>query len=410
MAETERGGNLNAGPIMVVAAALMSIGVIMVASTTLPIHRSFFDTPFWQTTFGRQSCFLLSGLITMGLASRLAPPMLSRPGLRRALAGAAFLLVVAMLVMTLVPGLGESQRGSQRWLRLGSGWSGLGFQPSEFAKLGLVFFLAWLLGDRHVDLRSFRSGFLPAASAVGLCVLLVGKADFGTAVLLAAVGGAVMLVAGCRFLHLAAMAILGTGALATLLIMAPYRMARLTAFADIWADPQGAGYQPLQSLAAIASGGWLGKGLGAGIQKHGYLPESHSDFVFSVICEEAGLLGGVLVLALFCVLVWLGLRIMWTAGSRIERLLAFGITATIGLQAAMNIAVVTVMAPTTGISLPLISAGGSGVLMFSAAIGLLAGIAARTAAGHRSSIESRAFLTGNDRRWHAVVGEERTAW
>jgi cell division protein FtsW len=162
-----------------------------------------------------------------------------------------------------------------------------------------------------------------------------------------------------------------------LLYAAPYRLARITAYMDFWAEPQGNGYQPLQSLTTIASGGWLGTGLGSGVQKYGYLPESHSDFVFAVICEEMGLFGAALVIALYGVLVWLGLRTMLAAPSRFERMLAFGLTATFGLQAVMNIAVVTVVTPTTGISLPLISAGGSGVLTFCLAAGVLAAVAIR---------------------------------
>jgi cell division protein FtsW len=173
--------------------------------------------------------------------------------------------------------------------------------------------------------------------------------------------------------------------------MEPYRLERIVGFLNPYADELGVGYHPLQSLRTIASGGWLGVGLGAGIQKHGYLPESQTDFIFAIICEEAGLIGGLLVIGLFLVLVWLGLRTMWTAQTRFERLLAFGLTTLIGLQAAMHIAVVTVCAPTTGISLPLISAGGSGLLISCVAIGLLAAIAARGPAAQESRAPAQRF-------------------
>ena len=186
-----------------------------------------------------------------------------------------------------------------------------------------------------------------------------------------------LLIAGCRFRHLAVLSAVGACAFAGLLVAAPYRMARLAAFWDLSADPHGTGYQPRQSLMTIASGGWFGTGLGSGIQKYGYLPECHTDFIFAAICEEMGLLGGGMVIALFGVLIWLGARAMLSAVTRFERLLAFGVTATIGLQAAMNIAVVTVLAPTTGISLPLISAGGSGLITFCVGIGLLIAIESR---------------------------------
>ena len=162
-----------------------------------------------------------------------------------------------------------------------------------------------------------------------------------------------------------------------LICLKPYRLERIIGFLDPHADALGAGYHPLQSLRTIASGGWLGVGLGAGIQKHGYLPESQTDFIFAIICEELGLLGGFVVIGLFAALVWAGLRVMRAAPSSFERLLAFGLTALLGLQAVMHIAVVTVCAPTTGMSLPFVSAGGSGMLTSCVAIGMLTAIAAR---------------------------------
>jgi cell division protein FtsW len=215
-----------------------------------------------------------------------------------------------------------------------------------------------------------------------------------------------LFVAGCRILHLLLMASVGACGFAALLFVAPYRLARITAYRDIWADPQGAGYQPLQSLTAIAQGGWLGSGLGGGVQKYGYLPESHSDFIFSIICEETGVLGAVIVIGLYLAFTWLGLRTMWIARSPFERLLALGITATVSLQAAMNIAVATVMTPTTGISLPLISAGGSGVVTFCLSIGVLAAIAARagqTSAARVSADGLSAGRSGSSDRREAVA-------
>ena len=199
--------------------------------------------------------------------------------------------------------------------------------------------------------------------------------------LLAGVGIVMLFVGGCRLRHLAALGSLGTAALTMLLLAAPYRIARLSAFTGFWDDPRGSGYQPLQSLTTIASGGWLGTGLGSGVQKYGYLPESRTDFIFAVICEELGVFGAFLVIALFGALIWLVLRIMLAAPTRFERLLAFGLGSMIGLQAVMNIAVVTVVTPTTGISLPLISAGGSSVLMTCLAVGILIAIGARASNG-----------------------------
>ncbi len=383
------------GAIIFVAMALMAIGVVMVASTSASLDRSLFATGWIRTPFGRQIVFAAVGLLLIIVISRAAVPLLNSPTVRWWVPRGLFVLTLAFLVAALIPGLGHVQHGSGRWLRLGLSGIDMGFQPSEPAKLVLVALLASLLtcgtGLRpanrtgcqpldHVDPRSFRHGFLPAAIALGVCVLLVGKEDFGTSVLLGGVGGSMLFVAGCRLRHLGGAAVLGACALIGLLYSAPYRVARLAAFRDLWGDPQGAGYQPIQSLAAIASGGWFGTGLGSGIQKHGYLPECRSDFIFAVMCEEMGTLGGVLVLALFSLFVFLGIRTMLAAPTRFERLLAFGLTATIGVQAAMNVAVVTVLAPTTGIPLPLISAGGSGMLTSCGAVGVLAAIAARAGA------------------------------
>jgi cell division protein FtsW len=158
----------------------------------------------------------------------------------------------------------------------------------------------------------------------------------------------------------------------------PYRLERLTSFVNIWADPAGKGYHAIQSLVSFASGGLTGRGLGNGIQKHGYLPEARSDFIFSVIGEELGLLGVVAVIGLFAVILWQGRKIMLASPDPLGRLLAFGVTWLLGLQAAMNIAVVTVSVPTKGIALPFVSAGGSGLLLLGAAIGILLNVARQT--------------------------------
>ena len=363
--------------LLVLATALIVIGLVMVASTSVSLDRPVFGAAMFRTPFGRQLVFAAAGLIVLLLTAQVAVPVLSSPIWRRWVTRTLFALAVIGLIAALIPGLAHEQRGSSRWLGFSVGGFAISVQPSEIAKVAMVALLALLLGDGTADRRSFGRYFLPAACVIGLCVALVGKEDFGTSVLLAGVGAGMLLMAGCRWLHLGGMALLGTSGLTALLLAEPYRLQRLIAYWDVWNDQQGAGYQPIQSLTSIASGGWLGTGLGSGVQKYGYLPESHTDFIFAVICEEMGVFGGCIVIALFAVFIWLGLRIMWSARSRFERLLAFGLTATVGLQAAMNIAVVTVLAPTTGISLPLISAGGSGLVTFCFVLGLLGAMACR---------------------------------
>jgi cell division protein FtsW len=381
-----------AGVLMVVALALLSIGVVMVGSTSASPDRPLLSGELWGSTFVRQAIFAVVGLALLAGVARWASPLfLSNRRLIAWVACAAIGFAVVGLIAAFIPGFADARRGSLRWVQLGPASWDLRFQPSEVAKLALVLFLAWLLTHPSIKVESLRKGFLPAVAAIGLLVALVGKEDFGTGVLIGAVGFLVLFVAGCQLVHLLLTGAAGALGLALLIRMEPYRLERIVGFLNPYADELGVGYHPLQSLRTIASGGWLGVGLGAGIQKHGYLPESQTDFIFAIICEETGLIGGLLVIGLFIVLVWLGLRTMWTAQTRFERLLAFGLTALIGLQAAMHIAVVTVCAPTTGISLPLISAGGSGLLISCVAIGLLAAIAARGPAVQESRAPAQRF-------------------
>lgn len=396
------------------ASALMAVGLVMVASTSASLDHSLFALPFWENTPGRHALFVLCGFAVMLVTSFIAGRALRTPSLRRGVTLVLVVVTAGCLVAALLPGLGDAHRGSHRWLRVPLGGMELGYQPSELAKLALVALLASLLADggmwdrlsslsdrlgRQVGLQGrshTRRRFVPAALSIGVCVLLVGVEDFGTAVLLACVGVSMLFVAGCRLRDLAVLGGLGLVGLTGLLYAAPYRLERLAAYTDFWSDPQGKGYQPIQSLATIASGGWLGTGLGSGVQKYGYLPESHTDFIFAVICEEMGLLGAGLVIVLFGAFVWLGIRVMLAARTRFEQLVAFGLTMTLGLQAVMNIAVVTVAAPTTGISLPLVSAGGSGLLTFCLLAGVLAAIARR---GSLCREGEQGSMLDHRRRW-----------
>lgn len=363
--------------LLLVTLGLMLLGLVMVASTTVSIDRPLFGGSLWGRPFGRQLIFVAIGVVVMLATMHACRLLFGSPRWIRFLVFSCAVVAVVGLVAALLPGLADPHRGSNRWLRVGVGGFSFGVQPSALAKLALVGLLAWLLTRDGVDVQSFRGAFLPAALVIGTFVALVGKEDFGTSALLAVIGGGMMFVAGCRRRYLGALVLVGAVGMAGLIYIAPYRMERITAFLDIWADPQGHGYQPLQSLTAIASGGWTGSGLGGGIQKYGYLPESHTDFIFSTICEEMGALGGFLIIALYGAILWVGARATCAARTSFERLLGLGLTLLITLQAAMNIAVVTVMTPTTGISLPLVSAGGSGLLTYSMVVGALAAVAAR---------------------------------
>ena len=378
MIEDRRQGGHESTVLVVVSMALMMTGVVMVASATSSVDRSLISSRMWSSTSGRQAIFVALGILTLATAWRFAPAMIGSVRVRVWAVHVGVIVALVSLIVVLVPAIADPSHGARRWLHVGPrGW-GIGFQPSELAKFALPAYLAWLLTRAGGDPKSFRKGFLPAAGVLGLGILFVGVEDFGTAALMSVVGMTLLFVAGCRLRHLAIFGLLGAGGMATLMLTSEYRMRRITGFLSPESDPLGAGYHPLQSLKTIVSGGWLGTGLGAGVQKYGYLPEGETDFIFSIICEEAGIVGGMMVLAMFLVLIIAGARVARGAATEFERLLAFALTATIGMQAIMHVSVTTVVAPTTGISLPLISAGGSGVLVCCAAVGALIGIARRS--------------------------------
>lgn len=275
------------------------------------------------------------------------------------------------LAVVLIPGVGSSRGGSQAWLGVGS----FGIQPSEFAKLGLILFLAHYLADSADRMHSLRRGFLPplllALTAVGLIML---EPDLGQSVVIMGTTIIMLFAAGAQVKHLAGLAGLGIAGFAGLVAMAPYRIDRITAFLNPWNDPLDKGYQIIQSLYALGGGGVLGVGLGQSRQKYLYLPEPQTDFVFSIVGEELGLLGAVTLLVLFAVLVWRGFRTAIFAPDEFGSLLAVGITGMIGVQVLINVGVVTGSIPATGITLPLISYGGSSLTLMLTGIGILLNI------------------------------------
>jgi len=360
--------------LQVSAVALMCLGVVMVYSTSASVTGGQADWRIWHQLAGRQLIFTLLAVGAMAVLSRMPYEFWSYEDSIRRWAGFWVLLGgIALLAAVYVPGLGVEVNGVRRWIQIG-GAKGVRFQPSEFAKVGLVIFLAGALSSEKWPLRRFWRGVAPLCCGILAVCGLVGYEDFGSAALIAAVAGVLLIAGGVKLWHLLVPALPGVAAFAYLVISRPYRLKRLTAFTDIWADPQGAGYHPIQSLIAIGTGGWLGRGLGDGIQKYGYLPEDTTDFIFSIVCEELGVAGGVGVIVLFMLLIWQGLRVMRKAPDSLGRLLALGLVFTIGLQAAMNIAVATVSVPTKGIALPFVSAGGSGLLLAGCAVGIVSSV------------------------------------
>jgi cell division protein FtsW len=228
------------------------------------------------------------------------------------------------------------------------------------------------------DIRDFRTGFLPAVLSSSLLIGLTALEDFGTAALMGVVMLAMLCAARARWTHLGLTGVLALAAGVGLILIKPHRIGRIVTWWSETPDPSGAGYQIHQAMLAIGSGGWWGRGIGAGVQKYGYLPQDNNDFILAIICEELGIVGGIAVVALFLVLLWRGWRLSVGATDRFGQLLAFGLTLMICLQAAFNVGVVTNSVPTKGISLPFVSAGGSGVVFLGLAAGLLASVGRTT--------------------------------
>lgn len=280
-------------------------------------------------------------------------------------------LSIVLLVLVLVPGVGKQVNGAQRWINLGF----IPFQPSEITKLSLVLFVAWLASIQRQKVRSFGVGLVPHLAVLGLiCVLILLQPDLGTAMAAAGTVYLMLFAAGANGKHLFNIGFAGVSLIGAAIALEPYRRVRFLAFLDPFKDPRGSGYHIIQSLYAIGSGGFFGVGLGQGMQKHQYLPEQHTDFIYAVINEELGFLGGGLVILLFILFIWRGLRVAITTPDPFGSLMAVGITSMVALQAVVNIGVVTGSMPITGITLPFISFGGTSLVFTMAGVGILLNI------------------------------------
>jgi cell division protein FtsW len=344
---------------MVLAIALSCFGLVMVASAA--------GTRGFPAAGVKRLVMTGAGLLAFLVAARTDYHWWRRHNL--ALAAGS----LGLLVLVLVPGIGAQINGAQRWINPGLP---VGFQPSELAKIGLIVWTAAYC-ERNVDrMRSPWAGFLLPMAVIGLASLLVlAEPDFGTAVLTGAVCTVILVVFGTRLIFL-----LFAGAAAfplarKLVLDVPYRMQRIVAFMDPWKDPQGSGYQLIQSKIAIGTGGLLGRGLGAGLQKAGFLPSADNDFIFSIVCEELGFIGALGLIIAFIIFVWEAMKVVMRSRDPFGFGLSLGLAWLIGMQAAAHVAVVTGSVPTKGLSLPFISAGGSSLVVSMAAAGILVSIA-----------------------------------
>jgi cell division protein FtsW len=351
--------------VLAVVAVLLALGIVMSANTGTVSNPA-------SVRF-----FVLRHTLWVGLsiAALFAAYSTDYHTLRRY---SRWILGISLLSLAGLFVFGHTQKGATRWYRFGSF---LSIQPSEFFKIALCLYMADFLAREQERIRTFFKGFLRPVIIMGVAfVLILKQPDFGTALLIATVTFGMLFVAGIRMVHVVPLILVSLPLLYHLVSKVQYRWTRIVTFLDPWRDPMGAGYQVIQSLLALGSGGVLGVGLGNSHQKLRYLPEAGNDFVFAIVGEELGLIGACVVVVLYAVLVWLGMRIAVRASDLYGTLLAFGLTLIVGLQAAVNVAVVTCSVPTKGLALPLVSSGGSSLMAMLIAVGLIMNVASHVEA------------------------------
>jgi cell division protein FtsW len=346
--------------IVVTVGALVTVGVVMVFNTSYFFAGDRFGDPLH--VFRKHLVSVALGVASCFVASRLRSTAYER------LAYPALAVVAVMLIAVLIPGVGLVRGGARRWIGLGA----LNLQPSEIAKLVTVLYLARSIVRKGPRLQTFSLGVLPHVIVVGaLAVLVVVEPDFGTAALLGVTLFAMLFAGGVRWRHLVLPILPIVPLVVYAISSSPYRLRRVMVFLDPWQHPRDAGFQLVQSFLAFGSGGLFGAGLGESKQKMFYLPEAHTDFIFSVIGEELGTVGALVLVGLFAVLAMRGLRVALRHPTPFGQLVAFGTTTVVTLQAGINMAVVLGLLPTKGLALPFVSYGGSAMLGAMTAVGVL---------------------------------------
>jgi len=346
--------------------ALLALGMTMVLSTSYL---------YSQERYGDGTYFFRKQLIAMGAgAIALIACSMVPSALYRRFAYPILALSFVVLLLVLIPGIGVSRGGARRWIM----FPGFAFQPSELAKLALVFYLARSMAKKEEMIRTFSVGILPHLIVGGIFAgMLLLEPDFGTALILTMLLYFMLFIGGARIHHLLATGLMALPVLIYVMTKAEYRLRRLLTFLDPWSDASGSGFHVIQSLIAFGSGQVWGRGLGESRQKLFYLPEAHTDFVYSVIGEELGLWGALMVLALFGVIVVRGFQLTAKIEEPFDQYLAFGLTVLLGLQALIHMGVVMGLMPTKGLVLPFISYGGSAMVVNLMEAGILLGLSRR---------------------------------
>ncbi|MDC3393764.1 putative lipid II flippase FtsW [Luminiphilus sp.] len=349
--------------LLVLASALIAVGVVAISSASISLSEVKFGNE-WHHAI-RHLSYLAIG-VTLGFVAYLLPLNVWRqtsPWL--------LMLAFALLVLVLVPGVGRVVNGSQRWIPL----AGFTLQPSEFAKFALVLWLSGYMVRHGEELRTVLRGLLkPILVLILFALLLLSEPDFGATVIILGTAFGMLFMGGARLIYVLGLVVSAVAIMAGMILMAPYRMQRLMAYQDPWSDPFGSGFQLIQSLIAYGRGEWLGVGLGNSVQKLFYLPEAHTDFVFSIWAEETGLVGAVAVIILFAVFVgrimFMGYRFLLES-REFEAYCCFGFALVFAGQAFVNMGVSSGLLPTKGLTLPFISYGGNSLMMSCVTVGLL---------------------------------------
>ena len=344
---------------------LSLFGLLMIYSSSTIWANYKFNDPYKYLK--SQAFFLILGYIIIYIVSKIDYSLYEK------YSNHIFIIFTIFLILVLIPGVGSIRNGSRSWFGIG----GFGIQPSEFAKLGLIIFTSKYLSKNKI--KNIKTSVLPILMVVMLIFgLIMLQPDFGTGVIIVISIIALLFISGVNINFFIKIGILGLLGIIGLVIIAPYRMARITSFINPWSDPLGTGFQIIQSLYAIGPGGLLGMGLGNSVQKHFYLPEPQTDFIFSIISEELGILGVLIVVTLFTSIIICGFKIAINEENKFSKYLSFGIAFSIAFQTILNLMVVTGLIPVTGVTLPFLSYGGSSLLVSMAEMGILLNISKNT--------------------------------
>ncbi|HJV32344.1 MAG TPA: stage V sporulation protein E [Bacillales bacterium] len=349
--------------LLIITLTLLAVGLIMVYSASAVWAEYKFHDAFFFAK--RQMLFAGVGIAAMFFIMNISY------WTWRTWAKAILIVCFVLLVLVLIPGVGNVRNGSRSWIGVGA----FSIQPSEFMKLAMIAFLAKYLSENQKLITLFRKGLVPSLALVFTAfAMIMLQPDLGTGTVMIGTCIVMIFVAGARISHFVGLGLLGVAGFVGLIASAPYRMKRITSFLDPWQDPLGSGFQIIQSLYAIGPGGLFGLGLGESRQKFFYLPEPQTDFIFAILSEELGFIGGTFIILLFALLLWRGIRIALGAPDLYGSLLAIGIIAMVAIQVMINIGVVTGLMPVTGITLPFLSYGGSSLTLMLVAIGVLLNI------------------------------------